>query len=344
MPSYAWLAITVLATVLISSLPYLHIQIPAGELETAELQDAFQILVDFVLRAILIVPLLCVVPALWSRTAWRLTPYVIGALTLVTFVTGYACTGSVKEGLYAVLFIAPAGAVIHLMQRAGYSNFRVVFYGSILILAGLFARICLPSMISDGDAFLPLRNLAAAYETEWNYMAQSITGGDESRMESAMLFSDMLKEMRVYPEISTLEILYYPAALAALSNGLLSHLFNRDGSAELVKLPPFEEWQVDPAYFYGSLALTILSYAMTMMGASYGMGLMQVSYVIWLLPMALAGLSAVKYWTKRRPWIFIVTCVLTGAMFSLVAQILAIFGMLRFVQQRMKRRMSGENK
>lgn len=343
-PSYAWLALAVLGTVLISCLPYLHLPVPAADFESEELYGAFQILTDFVLQALLIVPLLCVVPALWSRAAWRLRPVVIAALVLVAFVTGYACTGSVQDGLYAILFIAPAGAVIHLMQRAGYSNFRVVFYGSILMLAGLFARICLPALIDSGDAFLPLRNLAAAYETEWNFMAQSIVGGDESRVESAMAFSDMLKQMRVYPEISTLEILYYPAALAGLSNGLLSHLFNRDGSAQLAKLPPFENWLVDPAYFYGSLALTILSYIVTMMGASYGMGLMQVAYVIWLLPMSLAGLSAVKYWTKRRPWVFIVACILTGLMFSVFAQILAVFGMLRFIQQRMKRRMQGEDR
>lgn len=344
MPSYVWLILAALGTVFISCLPYLHLAVPAGEFSDADLYDAFQTLVDFVLRAILIIPLLCIVPALWSRAAWRMRPTVIGALTLIAFVCGYACTGSVLEGLYAVLFIAPTGALIHLMQRAGYSNFKVVFYGSILILTGLFARICLPSLMSDGDAFLPLRNLAAAYQTEWNYMAQSVTGGEESRMESALLFSDMLKEMRLYPEISTLEILYYPAALAGLTNGLLSYLFNRDGSAELVKLPPFENWQVDPAYFYGSLALTVISYIVTMMGFSYGRGLMQVAYVIWLLPMSLAGLSAVKYWTKRRKWIFIMTCILTGAMFSLFAQILAIFGMMRFVVERTRRRRNGEGR
>ncbi len=343
-PSYVWLALAVLGTVLISCLPYLHLPVPAADFESEELHGAFQILADFVLQALLIVPLLCVVPALWSRAAWRISPAVIGVLALAAFASGYVCTGSAREGLFAVLFIAPAGAVIHLMQRAGYSNFRVVFYGSILILAGLFARICLPALMSEGDAFLPLRNLAAAYETEWNFMAQSIAGGDESRVESALLFSDMLKQMRIYPEISTLEILYYPAALAGLSNGLLSHLFNRDGSAQLAKLPPFENWLVDPSYFYGSLALTILSYAVTMMGAPYGMGLMQVAYVIWLLPMSLAGLSAVKYWTKRRPWVFIVACILTGLMFSMFAQILAVFGMLRFIHQRMKRRMQGEDR
>ena len=343
-PTYVWLALAILGTVLITSLSYLHIPLQAGVFPEADMNEAFQTLVDFVLKAITVVPLLCVVPALWSRIAWRMNPAVIGLLSVIAFVTGFVCTGSAREGLYAMLFIAPTGAVVHLMQRAGYSNFRVVFYGSILILTGLFARICLPSLVAEGDAFLPLRNLAAAYETEWNYMAQSITGGDESRMESALLFSDMLKEMRLYPEISTLQILYYPAALAALANGLLSHLFNRDGSAQLVKLPPFEDWQVDPAYFYGSLALTILSYILSMTGASYGVGLMQVAYAIWLLPMSLAGLSAVKYWTKRRPWVFILTCVLTGTMFSLFAQILAVFGMLRFIQQRMKRRMQGEGK
>ncbi len=343
-PAYGWVLLAAAATAALCFLPHLHLAFQAAEAEDAELMKAFGTLTAFAIQAVLMIPLLCVTPALWARSAWRTHPAALGLLALVAFATGHMAGGFAQEGLYAMLLITPAGVLLYGMQRAGFSNFRIVFYGSVVLLAGLFCQICLPSMIAEGDAFLPLRNLVSAYETEWKYMTELMTGIDASQRDAAMTIGDMITELKIYPEVSMLQLLYYPAAFAALSNGLLSHLFNRKGGADLKKLPPFEDWQVESGYFYGTLVLTVVAYILTMTGVSYGMGLLRVAYAMWLLPMSLAGLCALKRWTKSRPWMFILICVFTGLMYSMIGQLLAIFGMLSFMQQRMKRRMQGGDK
>lgn len=342
-PAYGWVVLAAAATAALCYLPHLRLAFSAVE-EDAKLMAAFGTLTTFAIQAILMLPLLCITPALWARSAWRTHPAALVLLALVAFATGHIAGGTVQEGLYAMLLIAPAGALIYGMQRMKLSNFRVVFYGSIALLAGLFGQICLPSMLAEGDAYLALKNLVSAYEVEWNYMAELMIGIDASQREATQAIGDMLAELKIYPEVSTLQLLYYPAALAALANGLLSHLFNRRGGADLQKLPPFEEWQVESGYFYGTLALTAVAYILTMTGVSYGMGLLRVAYAMWLLPMSLAGLCALKRWTKGRAWVFVLACVFTGLFYSMVGQMLAILGMLSFIQQRMKRRMQGGDK
>lgn len=343
-PSYIWTVLAAAATVALCAVPYLNIPVHAAASDGADISAASEILVNFIVKAILMIPLLCVTPALWTRSAWRSRPAFLAILSLLAFGIGVVFGGSVAEGAYSLLLAAPYSIVLFFLQKEKSTNFQCVFYGSVLLLISLFGRICGPSLAAEGDAFLPLKNLAAAYETEWNNVVGLMQGLAEPQQEILGLFSDTLKQLRVYPEVSMLQFLYYPSALAALCNVLLSHLFNRRGGADLRKLPPFEEWTVESGYFYGSLVLTVIAYILTMTGVSYGMGLLQVAYAIWMLPLALAGLCAIKHWTKRRVWIFVLVCVFSVSMFSVFGQMLAVVGMLRFMYQRMRRRMQGGDK
>lgn len=336
--AYGVLLLAAAATVALIASCCLPLMPPVGAFD-AETAEALGILSRFLLRAALVVPLLCFVPALWARSAWRTGPLSLLPLCLVAFLSAYLCEKNLLTSLFALLLIAPAGILLYGMQRAGFSNFKVVFYGSIAMLFGLFARIGGPALTEHGDAFLLLRTLLGAYETLWR---ASMSDGFNDAMRAFGLqageFETLLASLRLNAENYFVMLLYYPAALAALSNGLLSHLLNRKGEVGLSPLPPFARWQVEPSYFYGTLLLMGIAYALAFSRAANGPALMNAAYAIWMLPMSLAGLCTLKRWTAGRPWLFAILCVGTGMLFSVFGSLLTFVGMMGFLRERMEQR------
>ncbi len=339
-PAYGWFPIALAATAALCAVPYLTLPTlfdPAGE----AVSQALTVLCAFFLKVLLFVPLLAVTPALWARSAWRTHPAALGALALIAYLTGFSLSHDGVAALYSVGLIAPAGILLYGMQRMRFSNFRIVFYGSLALLLGLFIRFAVPHMAESGDAFRSMRVLVAAYETLWNEvtgdalaqnMLQALGSGED-------LTGDLLKSFRLNAEEYFVELLYYPAAFAALSGGLLSHLFNRKGEVELLPLPPFEQWQVESGYFYGTLALTGISYVLMLSGVRYGAALLRVGYALWMLPMSLAGLCTLKRWTKRKPWLFAILSAAAIVLYSMFGAMLTFVGMLGFLQDRAGKRM-----
>ncbi len=338
-PAYGWLALAALATALLMMAAFFVL--PAMQLsDDADYNAASTLAMTYNLRVFFIVPLLCVTPALWSRCAFRVRPWTLGVLTVWAYVTAFGMTKDALSALSGTLLIAPVGLLLYGMQRRKASNFSTVFYSSVALLGGLFLWIGLKARITDGDAFLPLRAYAGAVERTTNELIAMLGLPEEQVANSELArVKDMLIDMKLYPETYLIELLYYPAALAALANGLLSHLFNRNKRVELRPLPPFGEWQVEAPYFYGTLVLSVIAFFLSAAGVRYGSGLLSAAYAMWLLPMALAGLNVIKRMSKGRPWLFALVCICTGLFFSMATMLLATIGMLGFMRAQMRKRM-----
>ncbi|MBR0081154.1 MAG: DUF2232 domain-containing protein [Clostridia bacterium] len=337
--AYGWALVAAVATALLVAVPFLAL--PESLSSDASLSTALSTLL-FLLRVILFVPLFAVTPALWARSAWRTHPAVLAALALLAFAVG-AVFGGAMQGLYALGLIAPAGVFWYAAQRAKLTNFKTVFYGSIVLLLGLFIRISGPAMASDGDAFLPMRSFMAVYLQDWNEMTAAIEAEGVSAVDAAMMqsLSEILQDLKLNAEEYMIELLYYPAAFAALTSALLSHAFNRKGGAELPPLPPFADWMVERSYIYGVLVLTVAAYGMVLGNVSIGNALLRITYVIWVLPLALAGLCTVKRWTKRRPWIFAIVLAVSISLLGQSFMVLSMVGMVGFFQKQLEQRMQG---
>lgn len=342
-PAYGWTALAALAAAALCAVPHLSLAVPEVDPAEAEAAAASVLLAGIVLRTLLFVPLWMIVPSLWARAAHTAQPVILALLSLVAFGTGFLLTRSAPEALYDLALIAPAGILLYVMQRWKLSNFRIVLYGSVALLFGLFVRVSVPTLLSDGDAFLPMRDAVAAYRVLWN---EAVADPTVMRALSgagmpAEQLGETLTALKLNAEQYLIGILYYPAAIAALSNCLMSHLYNRRGGAELVKLKPFSEWRVEPAYVYGTLALTAVAYVLTFAGVGYGVALTQLAFAVWTLPMSLAGLCTLKRWLKGRPGVFALACVGTALLYTVLGQMLAIVGFMGFMQDRLKERMQG---
>ena len=267
-PAYGWAALALLATAALCLIPEIRLPAAAGAESERDLMNAIAAFDTFFLRAALLVPLLCVTPALWARCAHRTHPLSLAVLTFSAFAFGFLFARSALTGLYCAGLIAPILETVSSM---------------------------LLSWKLDADQYL-------------------------------------------------IQILYYPSAVAALSNGLLSYAFNRKGGADLVPLKPFSEWTAEPTYFFAAAIFSAASYGMMFLNVPFAPALVRIAYTIWMMPMGLVGLCTLKKWTKRRPWIFALICVGCGLMFSVAVQALPLVGTVGFLTDRMRQRNQGGNR
>ena len=264
--------------------------------------------------------LMAVLPALWAATAFRARPFMLGVLALTALLSAYLISGSLSSTLLLCAFTVPAGAVIYLLQRFRFGNFYTVFFTSVVLTAGLYAYVCGPSLLAGGSAFDQIgRSILTMGQTMQPVYDAMGMGAIWAEVFSAAAVTDLVSTVGV-------AVLYAIGALVALSNTLLLHAMNRSHAMPLCPLSPFERWNVPRGFVFGSLALMLIGvFAMTG-GAAFGTALVCVIFVIWVMPMALVGLS-VLYGEKKRLAPVIVMAVLAIPLYLYVPPLLALIAM-----------------
>ena len=333
--AYGLLLVAAVATAALAAVPFLPLSLPIGTGDAA-FDEAAALLHALYLRALLLLPLLAVVPALWARCAWRVHPAALVLLAGAAFATAYYFTQSATEALFLLLLVAPLGGLLYAMQRGGFSNFKITFYGSVLLLGGLFFLLCGTALLQQGDAFVPFRRFVKAAQTVIAPLTQAFA--EDTPIGS---FDLIFRELFNNAETVFVGALYWPAALCALLNVLFSHLLNRKGGASMQPLPPFSHWQVEGTYLLGVLAFCAVSMVLSLARVHFGSALLQVAYMLFLLPMSLAGLCTLRRWTVNRRWLFVLFCVFAALFYSAAAMMLSTIGMLGFMQEAAKKRMQG---
>ncbi len=287
------------------------------------------------LKQVLTLLLLLIVPSLWARTLWRTSPWTAIVLFLFAFGCGWLIRGNALDALMTALFLSISGIGLYGLQRAKLSNFRTVLYGSIVILAALFCLVCLADLIREGDAYLSFRSLVTLYgqAAEEARIADVDVGG--------ATVMDLVKTYRMNAESLLIPILLAAAMTASLSNTLLSHLWNRNGGAELPRLSPFSEWRCERRFVLAISGVMLVLMMLVMFGWETATPLLSVAEIAWRLPCALAGLCAVRRLSIRadRKWIFWVIGVLSVLLMPVFGMLLTILGMLASLRPRM----NGEN-
>ena len=283
---------------------------------------------EIVLRAIALVLLLWIVPALWARLAHRVSPWVLLALAAFAFGCGILFSGDAMTALYATLLIALPGAGLFGLQKLRLSNFRTVLYESFVILAALFGFLCLDNMIRFGDAYRSFRNVIGLYGkvlAEWNALLEELGG-----TQISSVIAELIAEIRQYPEVIFMPMLLIAAMTAGLSGTLFSHLFNRNGGAALSPLPPFELWRCERWYVLLSVGLTFVTMLLSILQSPSAEALSGVASVLWRIPCSLAGLCTVRYLGQQtgRKWIFWIAVGLLIVLPSAAVMLLALIGML----------------
>ncbi len=293
------------------------------------------------LSACCMVLLLAVAAALWSRCAWTLGVTSLLGLAVFTFALGYLATSDLLGALWLLLLIGIPSVGLYTMQRCKLNNFRIVIYGTFLTLIALFCYVCLPSLLAEGDAFLPFRSLIGQY-------AAGIEESKSILIESGLFTEatvqdtlDTLTDYKLGAEQFSISVLLYPAMLCALTNCLLFHLFNRDKSAAVLPLPKFADWRVERWFSFSVTIVVLVCLVLSMVGVTFATALSNVFYLLWLYPLALGGLCAVKRLAKRR-WVFPVVLVLGIVLFTILGPVLAFVGLFADTYERIRSNREGQ--
>ncbi len=304
--------------------------------------DPYTLLSVCMLKQFLTVLLLLIVPALWARSAHRFGVWALLMLSALAYGMGYLVTNTASDALYTLLLLTLPGAGLYALQKLRLNNFRTVLYGSVLNLVALFGYVCLPDLIANGNAYLPFRNVLALYERVMQDTAAQlgVLGG-----ESLGGIIELITELKLSPDAIGVPILLLPAMAAALSNVLFSHLFNVRCEVGLVTLPPFSEWRCERPFVYLATGFALITYFLAMLNINGMDALSSVGMLLWSLPCALAGLSAVLRLSlrARRGWIFAIICCAAFLLPSFGMTALSMVGMIASLRRPMTDRKDGTN-
>lgn len=283
------------------------------------------------LKQFLTVQLLCVVPSLWARIAHRISPTVLLGLAAFAFGCGWLINGNAADALYTTLLCALPGTGLWGLQKLKLSNFRAVIYGSFLILAALFGFVCLRDLIRTGDAYTSYKNMVDLYGQMLNgYLSSGeLLYGSELAQEGNALV-DMF---RSNPESYCVTGLLIVAMAASLSGTLFSHLWNRNGEADLVPLPRFAQWRCERWYVYLTAGFMLATMLLSMAHVQAAESLSGVAGALWRMPCMLGGLCTVRRIGNRtgKGWIFWVTAAMLIVLPSATGMVLSVLGLLSAV-------------
>lgn len=287
------------------------------------------------LKQILTVLLLLVVPSVWARLAFRVSPWALLGLAALAFGCGLLAAGDPKDALYTTLLCALPGAGLWGLQKLKLSNFKTVVYESFVILAALFGFVCLRDLIRTGDAYASYKELIRLCGEVLNRIMLSATGLDGIALTEEI--TSALNLIRTNAESYCVSALLTPAMAAALSNTLFSHLFNRNSGADLTPLPRFSEWRCERGYVLLCAGFLLVTLFLSMAGLQAANALSGIAAVLWRMPCMLGGLCTVRRIAllTGRKWIFWITVGILVLLPPAVGMVLALIGLLSALRKPM---------
>ena len=279
-------------------------------------------------KQLLTVLLLCVVPSVWARLAYRTTPWFLLGLTVFAFGCGLVVSGDAGDALYTAALAALPGAGLYGLLRLKQTNFRTVIYESFVILAALFVFVCLRDLIRTGNAYASYQAVVGLYGQEMTRIAGTgdALGGLVLKEEAEAIIDLFRSNAEAY----CVQILLLPAMAAALSNTLFSHLFNRSGGADLVPLPPFREWRCERGYVLLNAGFLLATMFLGFAGVQAASALSGVAALLWRMPCMLGGLCAVRRlgFLSGRNWVFWAAVVMLILLPPATGMVLSLLGLL----------------
>jgi hypothetical protein len=297
----------------------------------------------YLIKQALTVALLLIVPALWARSAHISGLWTLPFLSAAAFGFAYLLSKNAVTALYSLLLAALPGIGLYFLQRLRLSNFRTVIYESVLVLFALFGFVCLPPLIESGDAYLPFKSVIALYERILENIKPllALEGGEDDRYYT--LVRDVIAQYRLNADVIGVPTLLLPSMCAGLSNVLFSHLFNRKGGAEIVKLPPFANWRCERLYVFLSAGAAVVTWALAIANVNGMEALSGAALLAWRFPCALAGLSAIFSLSLQlqKKWIFVIVCCATLLTPTFGPTLLSMIGMLASIRRPVTDRKDG---
>lgn len=220
--------------------------------------------------------------------------YAASAVSFAAFGIAAYFVAGISAFPYVLGAALPASAVIGYVIYNKKPWRTAVALGALLMGIGLYAYICLPSILEGQEPFYAIESFISAFSQDFTALAQS-TGMDEDKLSyvrtGLLLYEEMAERM-------TMRFICTAAMFFALIDTLIARAFTRRTGRELRPMAPMPLWQLSRNFTYAAGAALLGAVATLLLRLNNSESVLEAAQQVVLGPLALMGLCYLDFSTR----------------------------------------------
>ena len=220
--------------------------------------------------------------------------YAAGAVSFAAFGIAAYFVAGISAFPYVLGAALPASAAIGYVIYNKKPWRTAVALGALLMGIGLYAYICLPSILEGQEPFYAIESFISAFSQDFTALAQS-TGMDEDKLSyvrtGLLLYEEMAERM-------TMRFICTAAMFFALIDTLIARAFTRRTGRELRPMAPMPLWQLSRNFTYAAGAAILGAVATLLLQLNNSESVLEAAQQVVLGPLALMGLCYLDFSTR----------------------------------------------
>lgn len=236
---------------------------------------------------------LLVAPAFLSCafSAWG---YGVGAVGLISYAATAYLVGGASASVYMMACVLPASFAIGFIIMKKKPWRTAVSLGALLMGLGLYANICLPSILQGLE---PFAGIAATVSEVSSELAAALEAGGASA-DTIKLIKLLFADAEEYAGKMTMQYLTAGSMIAALIDTLIARSLTRRVNNDIRPMAPMPLWQLSNNYYYAA-GFALLGAVVTLIaGLNNADAVLSVAENVIMGPLALMGFCYLDFLTK----------------------------------------------
>lgn len=236
---------------------------------------------------------LFVAPAFLSCafSAWG---YGVGAVGLISYAATAYLVGGASASVYMMACVLPASFAIGFIIMKKKPWRTAVSLGALLMGLGLYANICLPSILQGLE---PFAGIAATVSEVSSELAAALEAGGASA-DTIKLIKLLFADAEEYAGKMTMQYLTAGSMIAALIDTLIARSLTRRVNNDIRPMAPMPLWQLSNNYNYAA-GFALLGAVVTLIaGLNNADAVLSVAENVIMGPLALMGFCYLDFLTK----------------------------------------------
>ena len=236
---------------------------------------------------------LLVAPAFLSCafSAWG---YGVGAVGLISYAATAYLVGGASASVYMMACVLPASFAIGFIIMKKKPWRTAVSLGALLMGLGLYANICLPSILQGLE---PFAGIAATVSEVSSELAAAPEAGGASA-DTIKLIKLLFADAEEYAGKMTMQYLTAGSMIAALIDTLIARSLTRRVNNDIRPMAPMPLWQLSNNYNYAA-GFALLGAVVTLIaGLNNADAVLSVAENVIMGPLALMGFCYLDFLTK----------------------------------------------
>lgn len=236
---------------------------------------------------------LLVAPAFLSCafSAWG---YGVGAVGLISYAATAYLVGGASASVYMMACVLPASFAIGFIIMKKKPWRTAVSLGALLMGLGLYANICLPSILQGLE---PFAGIAATVSEVSSELAAALEAGGASA-DTIKLIKLLFADAEEYAGKMTMQYLTAGSMIAALIDTLIARSLTRRVNNDIRPMAPMPLWQLSNNYNYAA-GFALLGAVVTLIaGLNNADAVLSVAENVIMGPLAFMGFCYLDFLTK----------------------------------------------